>query len=288
MKKIFVFILSMMLIFSLCACVANKSQSPDLPSEDSSQGDSGNEVDLPDEEPFEESGGTNSKNDVIDGERGYEAFHDARMAFDNYIIDNSPAEETIMHSQSLVLIPDIEIFDYITPLIYWGETLEDGELAQKDIVMSVFTGEGKRFISADLQRESANKYTMTIDKDEGGQIFIQVDYRSDIDALRLEADDSGERALLFEYIRTDDGYAAQYYFSTAVGSTYGEGLTKAMCVFRTIFSGNNGSYARFDDVDEPATILDGVPDEQEFIDGATHWLTVKDNKFTGELKGTAF
>ena len=38
MKKIFVFILSMMLIFSLCACVANKSQSPDLPSEDSSQG----------------------------------------------------------------------------------------------------------------------------------------------------------------------------------------------------------------------------------------------------------
>ena len=52
MKKIFVFILSMMLIFSLCACVANKSQSPDLPSEDSSQGDSGNEVDLPDEEPL--------------------------------------------------------------------------------------------------------------------------------------------------------------------------------------------------------------------------------------------
>src|SRR5690554_5024164 len=107
MKKIFVFILSMMLIFSLCACGANKTQSPDLPSEDSSPEDSGNEVSLPDEEPFEEISGTNSANDVIDTERGYEAFQDARMAFDNYIIDNSSAEETVMYSQSLVLIPDI-------------------------------------------------------------------------------------------------------------------------------------------------------------------------------------
>lgn len=282
MKKLLIAIFSMMLILSLCACGANTTESPNV-----SAADSSNQSELPDEEPSEEIGGTNSTKDARGGTSGYEAFSDARLEFDHYVMEKSSEEEIVMYNQSLVLTPETEVLDYMTPLIYWGETLDDEELAGKEIVLGLLAGEGKSNQSADLQKESDNRYTMTIKTKKGEQIIIRVEYNPDSDALRLVAENNGEQALLFEYAKNGDGYAAQFYFNAVVGGTYGE-QNKSMCVYKTIFSGKNGSCARFDGVEEPATLLDGVPDEQAYIDGATHWFTLKDDKFTGELNGTGF
>ncbi|WP_033117667.1 hypothetical protein [Intestinimonas butyriciproducens] len=277
MKKLLIAIFSMMLILSLCACGANTTEGSNTPSADSR-----NQSELPDEELFNEIGGTNSTKDG-----GYEAFSDARLEFDHYVMEKSSEEEIVMYNQSLVLTPETEVFDYMTPLIYWGETLDDEELAGKEIVLGLLAGEEKSNQSADLQKESDNRYTMTIETKKGEQIVIRVEYNPDIDALRLVAENSGEHALLFEYAKTGDGYAAQFYFNAIVGGTYGA-QNKSMCVYKTIFSGKDGSCARFDGVGEPVSLLEGVPDEQAFIDGATHWFTLKDDKFTGELDGTTF
>ncbi|NMA51923.1 MAG: hypothetical protein GX949_02800, partial [Peptococcaceae bacterium] len=219
------------------------------------------------------------------------AFSDARYEFENHAIDISLNEESVIYGKTLVLTPDLEVFDYLTPLHFFGETLDDEEIVVKEMVLDMLTEHSKSFRSADLQRESDNSYTMTIDTEEEEQIFIQIEYHPNIDALRLVAENNGEHGLLFEYVNTGDGYAAQYYFNSVVGvgGTYGvQEKTMAMCVYKTIFSGKEGSCARFDDVEEPASLLNGVPDEQAFIEGATHWFTLKDDKLTGELDGITF
>ena len=56
-----------------------------------------------------------------------------------------------------------------------------------------------------------------------------------------------------------------------------------------IFQGNNGSVARFDSINEkPESILGKTPDPAKFIQGATHWYTIQDGKFTGKLGGEEF
>jgi hypothetical protein len=62
-----------------------------------------------------------------------------------------------------------------------------------------------------------------------------------------------------------------------------------LCTYKLIFKGNNGSWARYDNVaSEPESILGRTPDAGSFIDGAAHWFTVSDGKFTGNLNGNAF
>lgn len=62
-----------------------------------------------------------------------------------------------------------------------------------------------------------------------------------------------------------------------------------MCVYKTIFDGQNGSCARFDGVNsEPDTLLGRVPLEEDFISGATHWFTITNGEFTGNMGGKAF
>jgi len=267
MKKIFVGILCIMLILSLCACGANTREDTSILSSSS-----GDQAELPDEEPSDVIKGTNYKG-------GYKVYSDARSEFVDYVVELYTNDTSLLNNQTLVLNPEIEAFDYLTPILYWGETLEDNELAVKDISLSVITGEDKRFRSADLERISDNSYTMTIETSKGEKIDIQVDYYPDIDAVHLEAENNGEHALLFEYVKTTDGYADQFYFNSVVASGYGE-QNKEMCVYRSIFSGKDGSCARFDGVERPDSILDGVTDAETFIEGATHWFTLKDGKFT--------
>lgn len=280
MKKLLISILSIILILSLCACGANTTEDSNNSSSDLS-----NQEELLNEETSDVIEGTSPKQVGKGGTGGYQAFADAKDDFDDFVLEISMNDETLMNTRMLVLSPEIEMFDYMIPLYQWGETLEDEELELKEYALSALTGVLKSFRSADLQRESNNSYIMTIEKEEE-DIHIWVEYRPHIDALRLVAKSNGEQALLFEYAKTADGYATQYYYNSVVGGTYGV-QNKAMCVYRAIFSGKEGSYARFDDVEEPASLFDGVPNEQEFIKGATHWFTFKDGKFTGELNGTA-
>lgn len=274
MKKIFVVILCMMVILSLCACNSNKSESPNLTPQS-------------DEEQTKETGRTNSSNNDSDDTDSYVTFSDARLDFDDYVTEIAENEEAVRDNLTVVTLPELAVFEYFTPLLYWGETLQDNELLAKDGVIKFITGDKKYFRSIDLQIENDNKYIMTSETNKDEEVIIKVEYHPNIDGLRLEATNNGEQALLFEYVKHGDGYAAQYYYDALISSTYYE-EERAMCLFRYIFSSKEGSVARFNDVGEPDSILDGVPDEQDFIDGATHWFTLKDDEFTGELGGNTF
>lgn len=285
MKKVLIVIFSMILIFSLCACGVDTTDNLDAtskPSENQSQRPDDDYDDYDDEyidsaPPVKNNGSRDS----------YMDYTETRLSFTSFIIENSINEEAVLYNQSLVLPPELEVFAYLTPLLYWGEVLDNIELEQKEIIYPFIAGEDKRFRSIDIQRKNKNFYTATMRTDKDEQIIINVENHPGKDAVRLEAEKDGEQVLVFEYAKTNGGYAAQYYFDTVIGGTYGS-PERAMSVFRVIFSGNDGSLARFDDVEEPTSLVTGVPSEQDFIKGATHWLTVKNGKFTGELAGEAF
>jgi hypothetical protein len=58
---------------------------------------------------------------------------------------------------------------------------------------------------------------------------------------------------------------------------------------KTIFDGQNGSCARFDGENaEQETLLGGVPVEEDFSGGATHWFIIANDKFIGNLNGKGF
>ncbi|MGI6577193.1 MAG: hypothetical protein ACOX1Q_03900 [Eubacteriales bacterium] len=295
MKKLFIVYLSIILIFSLFACSTDSKGGSNIPSDDLSEQEEYFEEyfdfdeDTYDEFEDEDEGyeETDSKQDSNSGERGFKAFYDARMEFLDHVWELSSEEETVMAKHTMVLAMDTWAYDYMKPLVYWGETLDESELAVVDRLIGLITINTAKLKSYDIEVKSDNHYTLTGETEKDEEVQIDVEYFSDIDAVHLEATNNGERALLFEYIKTPEGYAAQFYFNAVVASSYNV-QEKAMCVYRIMFSENGGSCARFDDVEEPASILGGVPGEQEFIKGATHWFTLEDGKFTGELDGSAF
>ena len=89
------------------------------------------------------------------------------------------------------------------------------------------------------------------------------------------------------YLNTSDrgGYAA-ILLETIIGYDRGTAI-EGLCTYRTIFDGDNGSCARFDNVKRPRP-SGSVPDAESFIEGATHWFTIKDGSFTGNLGGEKF
>ncbi len=292
MKKFFLAILTIILILSFCACRANTTEDSDIPQddpiyEDEFPDEEVTDEEFNDEETAKEIDGINYRKDDKGGTRGYEAFSDAYREFANYVIEKSKEEETVMNNYPKVLSPEFKVLDYMTPLMNWGETFDDDEVIQGEMFIKLFTGEGKNFRSAELQKESDNRYTMTMETKKGEQIHVQVMYYPDIDAVRLEAENSNGHEMLFEYVKTADGYAAQYYFFDMIRSSYNK-HDGVMCVYRSIFSENEGSCARFEEADKPVSLIDRVPDEKELIEGATHWFTLKNGKFTGEMDGTAF
>lgn len=282
MKKVFIVIIGMMLVLSLCACGTNTASSPEVSEEDSN-----NYMELPDEDQSDDYVDTNSTKVSQASQDKFKEFSDAESEFGQNVYENSHKVETVNLYQNVVSVTDMKAFDYILPLHLWGETLDDKELAEQDITTSVFEGEKKGFRKMDLERESENRYRVIMETHDDELIISQIDYYPNIDALRLETENNGSLELVFEYARTEDGYAAQYYFETNIGGTYGA-PNRAMCAYKTIFSGLNGSQARFVDVEEPTSIIDNVPDEEDFIKDATDWLTIKDGNFIGELSGESF
>jgi len=280
-KKVFIVIISMLLILSLCACGGNNNNNPDTSSED---------PDISSELPEGDSEETGGENDIRDDEdmaNIYQDYLEAWMSFSQNVLENSFKEKTVAQHYGIVLNTETGIYDYMRPLLYWGETLDDFELSAKDAFLELITHGGERYREMDLQRESDTRYIMNLETNEGDQIYIQVNYYPDKNAVQLRAEENGEHALLFECVKIPGGYAAQYYYNAVVSATYGA-QTKALCAFKNIIFSTDGSAARFDDVEEPPSIIESVPGEQKFIDGATHWLTIKNGEFTGELDGVAF
>jgi hypothetical protein len=282
MKKVFILIISIMLAISISACGGNKTDSPDI-----STVDSNNYMELPDEDPEEDivdTKATKISDSITDK---FKEFSDAETEFDHHVYEISHKVETVSLHQNAVMITDMKVLDHMLPLYLWGETLDDTELAEQDIATSVFEGEDRSFRKYDLERESENRYRVTMETHDDQLIISQIDYYPDLDALRLETVNNGSLELVFEYAKIKDGYAAQYYFETIIGGTYGA-PKRAMCAYKTVFSGLKGSKARFEDVEEPPSIIGNVPKEEDIIKGATDWLTIKDGNITGELRGESF
>lgn len=282
MKKAFVLFISIMLALSIAACSGNKGDSSDVSLEDSDD-----YVEVDDDEEYENfnEGESVKITDTIKDK--FKEFSDAETEFDHHVYENSHKVETVNLHQNAVSVTDMKVFDYILALHLWGETLDDKELAEQDITTSVFEGEDRAFRKMDLERESENRYRLIMETHDDELIISQIDYYPNIDALRLETVNNGNLELVFEYAKTNDGYAAQYYFDTIIGGTYGA-PKRAMCVYKTMFSGLNGFKSRFVDVEESPSLIDGVPNEEDFIKGATDWLTIKDGNFTGQLCGESF
>jgi hypothetical protein len=282
MKKIFIIIFSLMLVFSLSGCGSKSASSPDILLEDTDDllEDFDDYTELPyDDQPdsFMDTKSTSNFNN----------FSDAQDAFEDHVSQVSNKNETALISSHNLVVSDMKVFDYMLPLYMWGETLDDEELETQDIATSIYEGEDRSYQKYDLERESETRYKVIMETHDGELITTQIDYYPDIDAVRLETIDKGNLALIFEYVKTDKGYAAQYYFNSPIASSYGV-QNKAMCVFRQIFSGLNGSLARFEDTEEPPSIIGDNPKEEDFIKGATDWLTVTDGDIKGELNGKSF
>lgn len=217
---------------------------------------------------------------------GYIAYKQALDAFDQYTLEQSARNEVFATNYPLVCAFEVEILEYVLPLSFIGQSVNSTGCYDEAMETSMLkTGWAE---DAKLTDNKDGSLLLTGTSSDGGAMIIRIEYDPDRDDLRLEAQKDGEPALLFEYAKNGGSYAAQYYFKAITGHDF-SGAKEQMCVYRTVFDGQNGSCARFDGINaEPETLLGGVPTEESFINGATHWFTIANGEFTGNLNGEAF
>jgi len=280
MKKLLLAVLSILLILGLCACGGDRAEKVQTKQTDQETAVKEDSVEERQKETNSSSSSPNQSGN------NYQAYSEAKLAFEGYIIDKSVnEEEVIVQNQFFVFVPELKLMEYmLLPLICFGETLEAEEINVKDIILSVFTGDNGPYTKADLNRIDGDSYNITLETKTGDNISINISYFRKIGVVRLVAERNGEQALLFECAKNKDGYASQYYFEDDIQTSFNE-YKKVKTVYRYMFAGNEGSCARFDDADEPPSLIEGVPDEETFIAEATHWLTLKNDEFTGILGG---
>lgn len=233
-----------------------------------------------------ENGGKSTQQGKSTISAGYNAYKQARDAFDKYALEQSHSHEVVDVGIGLVSAFELKIIEYLLPLVFIGESINStgryNEAMETTMLQTGWADDAK------LTDNGDGNFLVTGTSRDGGAMSIRIEYDPDRDDLRLEAQKDGEPALLFEYAKNGGGYAAQYYFKAITGRDF-SGAKEQMCVYRTIFDGQNGSCARFDGIDaEPETLLGGVPSEEDFISGATHWFTIANGEFTGKLNGKAF
>lgn len=290
MRKILSLLLALILILSvMTGCNEGATKSNGVPAADSQSGA---------ETPNEDMGpGTNQEAQTATAHSqgtvavcaGYDAYIQARDAFDEYTRKQSEAHEIVGPQYGMVCAFELPILEYLLPLSFIGQsvtTLGHYDEAMENGMLQTGWAE-----DAKLTDHGDGSFSLTGTATDGSALSLYVEYDPVQDNLRLEAQKDGETALLFEYAKKAGGYVAQYYFMAKTGYDFtgGGGAVKQMCVYKTIFDGQNGSCARFDGVDtEPDTLLGGLPSEEDFINGATHWFTIHQGKFTGRLNEATF
>ncbi len=272
MKRLIIFVVTFLMLFSIAACSTSETTGSDSASTEKESAQQ------------EQTGRSQSS----DGNQGlvcesFKAFKEARDAFDNYVIDEN--YEPVAVGFPTVTAFDANIFDYLLPLDFIGQSvLVYGEY---DVDKETHMLQQAWADDAQLTYDEATGYLLKGTGSKGNEFEIKVKFDADADALRLEGYKDGALDLLFEYLAIDGGYAAQYYLETITGYDKTTPIM-GICNHKLIFAGNNGSRARFDNVAEPESILGTTPDPGSFIDGATHWFTVENGEFTGNINGTAF
>ena len=283
MRKLLSLILVLILLaVIITGCAGGKSHTA-APSEANNQNqtEAGSTQNAP-----AENGGKSTQQGKSTVSAGYNAYKQARDAFDQYTLEQSARSEVFATNYPLVCAFELEVFEYVLPLVFIGESINStgryNEAMETTMLQTGWADDAK------LTDNGDGSFLVTGTSSDGGAMSVRIEYDPDRDDLRLEAQKDGESALLFEYAKNGGGYAAQYYFKAITGHDF-SGAKEQMCVYRTIFDGQNGSCARFDGIDaEPETLLGGVPSEEDFISGATHWFTIANGEFTGNLNGKAF
>lgn len=284
MKRVLSLILALiLLVVIITGCTGEKPENTAPPkANNQNEANAGSTQNAPAEKPKpssrQQSGTTISA--------GYNTYTQARDAFDKYALEQSGNHEVVSVNIGLVSAFDLPIFDYLIPLLFIGESVNStGRYNEAMEITMLKTGWAEDVRLTD--NEDGN-LLLTGTSSDGGAMSLRIAYDSERDDLRLEAQEDGKPVLLFEYAKNGGGYAAQYYFKAITSHDLGV-AKEQMCVYKTIFDGQNGSCARFDGVNaEPETLLGGVPSERDFISGATHWFTITQGKFTGNLNGKAF
>ena len=286
MKRLLVFVVTLLLVFSIAAC--GKSETADS----SPQGneEAVQEETVQTEQPSQQEQAEQSKasDDTVSGQKmvyqSFDAFKEARKRFEDYVVDQN--HEIVGPGLPTVSVFDANIFEYVLPLDFIGRSVElSGKFdigPENQMIQQAWAKD------AQLTYDETTGYQLTGTNAQGNNLELKVKFDADTDSLRLEVFKDGALDLLFEYVAIDGGYAAQYYLEDTIGH---ENFTPIMglCTYKLILSGNDGSKARYDNVNsEPASILGSTPDPETFIDGASHWFTVKNGEFSGNIDGTSF
>ncbi len=275
MKRLFIFVITLLMVFSIAACSNNET--------------TGSNPQAGEKAGQEEQAEQPKTSGKVDGNKrtvweSFAAFKDARDRFDDLVLDQN--NEIVNVGFPTVAVFDLNIFDYVLPLDFMGRSVElSGKFnaeTETQMLRRAWADD------AQLTYDEATGYLLKGTGSKGNELEIKVKFDEDADSLRLEGYKDGALDLVIEYVAIDGGYAAQYYLEAA---TRHENFTPVMglCNHKLIFSGNNGSRARYDNVaSEPGTILGSTPDLESFVDGATHWFTIKNGQLSGNINGSAF
>ncbi len=293
MKRVLMALMLIFLVFSLIGCGGNNGTAGSEPSqsgqvdagaaeESGADGQTGQPEQMQQPPQAEEPAQANGKGIICDN---YGAFFDAKGEFNDYVLEQSEGHEIVSVSLPLATVFELHILEYLLPLEFMGQSIKTLGKYDPDFEMIMFqqwADDVEVFYDEDTGYEL--KYTDT----QGSKVEIKAEYDGDADSLRLEAYKDGVPVLMFEYVKSPGGYAAQYNFETVVRYEMVTPID-GLCTYKIIFEESNGSCARFDNVtSEPESIFGKAPDAAAFIEGATHWFSVTNGSFTGNLGGDTF
>ena len=286
MKRLIAGMLVFLLVLSLAACGSGGGPASSAPPENGEKTPEQEQQEQAQQQPAEQPVQASGKVVICDG---YQAFFDAKHEFIDYVVDQSEDHEIVSVHHNLATMNEINVFNHLLPLLYMGKSVETmgkfDENMETTMMQTGWADDAKVEYS-----ESAGyvEYVVKGTDKNGKALEARAKYDSDADSVRLESYVDGALELLFEYVKLPGGYAAQYHFVDVL-SVDNFTPVEGLCTRRVIFSGSNGSCARFDNVEaQPESIFGSIPDEESFIEGATHWYTVTDGSFTGNLGGEAF
>jgi len=286
MNKLFILIITLAMVFSIAACGKSDTTGSSLQSgektgqEEIAQAEQQNQQKQTEQskDSAEVGGGQKMVN------QSFGAFKEVRTKFNDYVVDQE--HEIVGPGLPTVSVFDANIFDYVLPLDFIGlsvDTTGKFDIATENQMLKQGWAN-----DAQLTYDEATGYLLTGTNSQGNKLELKIKYDEKTDSLRLEVYKDGVFDLLFEYVAIDGGYAAQYHLESIIGHENFTPIT-ALCNYKMIYKGTDGSMARYDKVSsEPVSIFGSPPDPKSFIDGATHWFTVSNGQFTGSIDGKEF
>lgn len=216
----------------------------------------------------------------------YEPFDLMKDAFDDLVLEESKDHEIMSVSISSVSPSEIKTLTYMLPLSLVGTSITNTGEFDKDL--EIIGLNAAWLDDVDINYDGSGNYQLSGTDKKGNKIDVKIMHDSDTDSTRLEAHNNEALALVFEYVKTDKGYAAQYYYEDTTGSENYQPVVE-FCNYMIVFDGENGTYARFNGVEtEPTSIYGNAPDTSTITDGATSWFTLTDGQFTGNIDGQEF